>query len=1018
MERKQFNFLKTKNYPQKEEKGEKMKKKISITIILLFVFCMSLNADNYYVDPDFTEPWQPWIGEFPTIQDALDWAEANQVSFVHIHVSSDTYNENIVIPSNFHIILEGDNTIISGDETGNAVVTIENPHPDFQMLGFTIECNNLNRGIYITNYNVNPDYNMEFDGERDTTHWEPTNENDDRFHELLSNIEINNGYKNGNGAGIYFNNGYYFKLLNISISNCSAGIPDENEYDGGGIYFEQCYNMKTELLDIQNCSASNDGGGICFVDCYQYEYNSFIEGFNISNCQAGEYGGGICISESGQIRLAGTWYPYPLESSYIQNCTAKKGGGIASYEACSLWGDVILFDVSIIGNSAIENGGGVFYADLVEESWIIMYFSEVSSNAAFNGGGICIENGVVLKTILSTEIYDNTATNLGGGVYTFNACYSNLHGEPAGFNMYNNTALKGGGIYCENSLITFGLSGIVYDWSVLAAKIYNNFATEEGGGIYSYNSIPGSFLANVRINGNSASNGAGLFLEDSNLSLFRMVIGDNLANTYGGGVYCSEDSNLPMQQITISNNSADYGSGIYAEGNVSIINCIVWNNGPDEINGTVTAIYSDIKGGWPGEGNIDKDPLFVDTEKGDYSLFQDSPCLDTGDPNSYPDPDGTPPDMGAFTPTLETYILNEDINWISFSKLNPHNADAYDFFEQLILNGSLIRVKYKNDYLYEDEFGVWHNNIGDIRTIDGYKVEMNNFDVLFAYGYKIEMDTPITLYEEEDNWIGYFLDYSQYAEDAFASVWNLIEWIKANDWYYNPSGPDACRTVEPGELYIVSVSSDCDLKWGSGDAKEPYEKPETEVFSYEEAFDYMPVFVDSTEAVAGIDEIGVFLEDECIGASVVEGFPVFIPAYIEDEDSTGSKDYNELTFQVATYGKGGKRSIPASVYNETQNAFVQEPVILDAKSYAIVRLGTGEGIEFPKEFALYQNYPNPVTTSTTISFSTAEGAENAEIEIYNVKGQLVKDLGVTGYELGVGKAVWDGKDNNGNRLAN
>ena len=156
--------------------------------------------------------------------------------------------------------------------------------------------------------------------------------------------------------------------------------------------------MKTEILDIQNCTASKDGGGICFVDCYQYEYGSIIEGFNISNCQAGEYGGGICIRESGQIRLAGTWPPYPLESSYIENCVSQNGGGIASYEAGSLYGDVLLFDVSIIGNSVTEKGGGVFYADLVEGSWIIMRFSKVASNTALDGGGVAIENGVILKT--------------------------------------------------------------------------------------------------------------------------------------------------------------------------------------------------------------------------------------------------------------------------------------------------------------------------------------------------------------------------------------------------------------------------------------------------------------------------------------------------------------------------------------------------------------------------------------------------------------------------------------------
>jgi flagellar hook assembly protein FlgD len=67
--------------------------------------------------------------------------------------------------------------------------------------------------------------------------------------------------------------------------------------------------------------------------------------------------------------------------------------------------------------------------------------------------------------------------------------------------------------------------------------------------------------------------------------------------------------------------------------------------------------YSDIQGDWVGEGNIDADPLFADPQNGDFHLtwanfpIPDStmsPCIDTGDPNSPFDPDGTIADMGTF----------------------------------------------------------------------------------------------------------------------------------------------------------------------------------------------------------------------------------------------------------------------------------------------------------------------------------------------------------------------------------
>jgi hypothetical protein len=48
-----------------------------------------------------------------------------------------------------------------------------------------------------------------------------------------------------------------------------------------------------------------------------------------------------------------------------------------------------------------------------------------------------------------------------------------------------------------------------------------------------------------------------------------------------------------------------------------------------------------VQGGWPGAGNIDKDPLFVDVSIDDYHLLSGSPCINAGDPAYVPAPDET-----------------------------------------------------------------------------------------------------------------------------------------------------------------------------------------------------------------------------------------------------------------------------------------------------------------------------------------------------------------------------------------
>jgi len=71
-------------------------------------------------------------------------------------------------------------------------------------------------------------------------------------------------------------------------------------------------------------------------------------------------------------------------------------------------------------------------------------------------------------------------------------------------------------------------------------------------------------------------------------------------------------------------------------------------------------------------------------------------------------------------------------------------------------------------------------------------------------------------------------------------------------------------------------------------------------------------------------------------------------------------------------------------------------------------------IETPlcKDATLHSAYPNPFNPSTTISFDLASPSE-VKIEIFNVKGQLVKNLVHKAYPTGSHTIVWDGRDHEG-----
>ncbi len=57
------------------------------------------------------------------------------------------------------------------------------------------------------------------------------------------------------------------------------------------------------------------------------------------------------------------------------------------------------------------------------------------------------------------------------------------------------------------------------------------------------------------------------------------------------------------------------------------------------------------------------------------------------------------------------------------------------------------------------------------------------------------------------------------------------------------------------------------------------------------------------------------------------------------------------------------------------------------------------------------NYPNPFSSETTISFNVTQTSLFETLEIYNIKGQKVKQLRITDYEFGMNEVVWNAGKN-------
>lgn len=72
-------------------------------------------------------------------------------------------------------------------------------------------------------------------------------------------------------------------------------------------------------------------------------------------------------------------------------------------------------------------------------------------------------------------------------------------------------------------------------------------------------------------------------------------------------------------------------------------------------------------------------------------------------------------------------------------------------------------------------------------------------------------------------------------------------------------------------------------------------------------------------------------------------------------------------------------------------------------------------ISKPSRYALEQNYPNPFNPSTSIHFTLKDDGI-VSLNIYNVRGQLIRQLVNVQMRAGEHVVEWDGRDQNGNRV--
>ncbi len=109
--------------------------------------------------------------------------------------------------------------------------------------------------------------------------------------------------------------------------------------------------------------------------------------------------------------------------------------------------------------------------------------------------------------------------------------------------------------------------------------------------------------------------------------------------------------------------------------------------------------------------------------------------------------------------------------------------------------------------------------------------------------------------------------------------------------------------------------------------------------------------------------------------------------------------------------------IPATTYKFYITTVNQQEMESDASGIVEYLTVDADGNLIPTITKLNGNYPNPFNPTTTISFSVAQTSSFVNVDIFNIKGQKVKQLVNEVLPAGKHIAVWNGKDDNGKQAA-
>ena len=361
----------------------------------------------------------------------------------------------------------------------------------------------------------------------------------------LENVNVTGNSSQGNGGGIYVEDGSV-EIIGGSISgNSAAGTNERGAQGGGGIYAKNSDVVLTDTTISGNTvtGSGKDGGGVLVKNG-----SLTINDSTISDNTAPDQGGGIHVE----------WSELKITDSTVSGNKAANGAGIfmADTDVPKNETEHTITKTTIENNTASNLGGGVYVGN---NSDVTITDSTLEGNTAASQGGAIVAYSGRNITLDNTTVKGNKAIS-GGAIHALGTAVTDTH-----ITLENNTEFTGNNATSGAGIYAYTIAGNPLQIDILNSKINNNTATSYGGGIFAYNGVKVR-ADGADISGNKATgNGGGVCVYDATCSLTTSngtVFREN-SGYRGGGIF-SSGGTVTVEDSTFEKNTATDDGGAIA----------------------------------------------------------------------------------------------------------------------------------------------------------------------------------------------------------------------------------------------------------------------------------------------------------------------------------------------------------------------------------------------------------------------------------------------------------------------